>query len=82
MGSNVIFHELGYSDNSTISLSWKRQAVKLYPVAIHIPGLEMTILTVIHSMPKVSLFFSTPAVDRILVEWYRNYIHQQNILSV
>jgi len=41
----------------------------------------MTVM-VIHFMHKVSLYFSTPAVNRRLVEWWQAYIHQQKVISI
>jgi hypothetical protein len=36
----------------------------------------------IHVVHKVSLYFSTPAVNRRVEELYHGYSHQQNGLSV
>ena len=48
MGSNIIFQEVGYSENSTISLFLRTQAVLLSHVAINFQAWRMEIVTVIH----------------------------------
>jgi hypothetical protein len=60
-GSNIILQKF----NKLLFL--RRQAIYIFKVAASIPALEMTIVTVMHFVPKVSLFISTPAVNRILV---------------
>jgi len=40
MGSNMIFQEVGYSENSTISLFLRTQAVLLSHIAIKFTGME------------------------------------------
>ena len=42
----------------------------------------MTVVSGIHFLRKVSLYFATPTVDKRLVKWYRGYINQQNVLIV
>jgi hypothetical protein len=65
IGSNIIFQQVGYSEDSTISLSRRRQFVlTLSGSYIYIPGLENNNSTVIHFVRKVALYFSTPAVNR------------------
>ena len=42
----------------------------------------MTVVSGIHFLRKVSLYFATPTVNKPLVKWYRGYINQQNVLIV
>jgi hypothetical protein len=46
----------------------RREAVYLFLVDLKIPGLEMTIVTVLHLVHEIALYFRTPAVSRRLVE--------------
>jgi hypothetical protein len=39
-GSNLIFQEVGYSENTLMTLSLRRQAFALFQVAKQIPGVE------------------------------------------
>jgi hypothetical protein len=41
--------------------------IKFFEVALCIPGLAMTTVTVIHCVSKVALYVSTAAVNRRLV---------------
>ena len=57
MGSNIILQEVGYFESSAVSSSLRSQVAYLFQVAVYIPSLEMTMVTVVHLCVKLPFTF-------------------------
>ena len=64
--SNIIFQEVGYFENSTISSSLRVRPLCFY-VATKIQGLKNDNSKVIYFEHKIAMYASTPAVHKKLV---------------
>jgi len=64
LGSNIIFQEVNYFENSTMSSSLRGQALYAFRLLHKFQAWKMTVVMVIHFVHKAGLYISSPAVRR------------------
>jgi hypothetical protein len=64
LGSNIIFQEVDYFENSTMSSSLRGQALYAFRMLHKFQAWKMTVVLVIHFVHKAGLYVSSPAVSR------------------